>query len=179
MTAGLRPVAPGCPPMQARRQHLRHRIKPARATRPAPRHPKQCQPETGPEAMPCKGFITVLGTGRDMSTGIADKAGERQLVETDEAHPEKPPGRLAERPPPVARAIGGRRPIVIAIRRTAHDLSRRRPCSRHRTRSGREHRRRHQRSAWSRRDVPDSPSPASGNACPRSGRQDRRRHPSA
>jgi hypothetical protein len=54
-----------------------------RAKRPAAHKAEQPHPPARPEPVPRDGLIGIFGAGRQMAAGIADEAGEGQLVEAD------------------------------------------------------------------------------------------------
>src|SRR4051794_31500203 len=90
-------ITPRRPPAEAVAEHLRHLVEAAGAARAAAADAKQRHPAAGPKAVAGNRLVAIFGAGRDMAAGIADEAGQRQLVETDEPHAEQTGGGLAER----------------------------------------------------------------------------------
>ena len=58
---------------------------PVRAEGATARDPEQAHPAAGPQAVAGNRLIGIFRTGRQVSAGVADEIGERQLIETDEA----------------------------------------------------------------------------------------------
>jgi hypothetical protein len=115
------PQSPRRPPDEPALQHLRHRIIPPGAARPAAHEPKQRHERPLPEPMPGDCLIAIFRTGRRMAAGLADEGGERELIGADQRKAEKPAGRLRERALPVAGA--GMMVVVSTHRKARHESS--------------------------------------------------------
>lgn len=152
------PKGPRRPPAHVGGEFLRHRIDTPCAARTAAPDAKQRQPPARPKPMAGDRLVAIFGTGRHMTAGVSDQAGERQLVESDKAHAEQAAGSLGERTRPVARAgLMAGLPSGMAASGGITHLSRPPRQPRPSPRSGRGNPPPPRRSAWSRRGGPCSP----------------------
>ena len=135
-----------------------------RATGTATADPKQAHPAAGPQTVAGDRFMCVFRAGWHMPAGIADEAGERQLIEPDQRRAEQAPRRLRPR----ARPVAGVLPMFAGRMIVGHPTARQ-PARRASSRSGRSRRPPHRRSAWSRRGGPCSRAPVPDISGRRSG----------
>jgi len=150
------PVTPWQPPFLAGLKLVRDGIETRGSTRAAASDAKERHPAAGPQSVAGNRLVPEFGTGGDVTAGIPDEAREGQLVKPDQPRAGQPAGGAGEWPLPVAGPSF--RSWMAAVGSLAH--VRRRSFVPLRPRSGRAHRRRRRRSAWSMRAAPCSPSPA-------------------
>lgn len=95
------PKPPRRPPHTAPAEALRNGVEAAGAAGAAVEDAEEREEAAGPGAMPGNRLIAIFRTGRQVPAAMADEAGERELIEADEAHAEKAAGRAAKGPLPV------------------------------------------------------------------------------
>jgi hypothetical protein len=103
------PKSPWHVPVEVRSQNLRHIIDAASSTRATAHDTEETNPPAGPETVAGDGLEGVFRTCWQMSTIIANKTGQSELIEADKAGSKNAAGGLA----PWAGVVTGNNRVIV------------------------------------------------------------------